>query len=111
MILQFFSQSAKQNSMLDLEMADYERTISTLNAQVAEKDSKVTQVNRELEKLEQRISLMQTQLGELVKSLYLQTHMMNWDGVRESRDTILCWSCVERTRDLLFKYCLTAGNY
>ena len=52
-------------------MADYERTISTLNAQVAEKDSKVTEVNRELEKLEQRISLMQTQLGELVKSLYL----------------------------------------
>ena len=50
--------------MLDLEMADYERTISSLHAQVAERDSKVTQTNKELEKLEQRISLMQTQMGK-----------------------------------------------
>ncbi|KAH9514695.1 hypothetical protein Btru_023325 [Bulinus truncatus] len=55
-------QSMKQNSMLDLEMADYERTISTLHSQLEERDKKIEELRSELDKLEQRIALMQTQI-------------------------------------------------
>ncbi|KAK6962102.1 craniofacial development protein 2 [Biomphalaria glabrata] len=56
-------QSMKQNSMLDLEMADYERTLSTLHNQVEERDRKIEELKAELDKLDQRITLMQTQIS------------------------------------------------
>lgn len=61
-------QSVKQNSMLDLEIADYERTISALHSQVAERDRKIEEIKMEIDKQEQTMSLMQTQIGKFILS-------------------------------------------
>ncbi|KAK0054529.1 GRIP and coiled-coil domain-containing protein 2 [Biomphalaria pfeifferi] len=53
----------KQNSMVDLEMADYEHNLSTPYNQVEERDNKIEELKAELDKLDQRITLMQTQIS------------------------------------------------
>nr|KAI8733544.1 GRIP and coiled-coil domain-containing protein 2-like [Biomphalaria glabrata] len=55
-------QSMKQNSMVDMEMADYECNLSTLYNQ-AERDKKIEELKAELDKPDQRITLMQTQIS------------------------------------------------
>ncbi|KAK6962106.1 GRIP and coiled-coil domain-containing protein 2 [Biomphalaria glabrata] len=55
--------SMKQNSMLDLEMADYERTLSTLHNQVEERDKKIEELKAKLDKLDQRITLKETKIS------------------------------------------------
>jgi uncharacterized coiled-coil protein SlyX len=57
-------QDAQQSDMLDLEIADYERTIHSLNAQLAERDGQMASLKAEVSRLEERLQLMHTQIGE-----------------------------------------------
>ena len=48
---------------MDLEIADYERTVHALNAQLSDQDSLITDLKAEISRMEERIQLMQTQIG------------------------------------------------
>ena len=56
-------QDAQQSDMMDLEIADYERTVHALNAQLSDQDSLITDLKAEISRMEERIQLMQTQIG------------------------------------------------
>lgn len=58
-----FLQDAKQSDMLDLEMADYERTIHALNEQLTERNSQLSDARAEIIRLEERLQFMQNQIG------------------------------------------------
>ena len=49
--------------MMDLEIADYERTMEALNGKVAEKEKEVEENKAEIEKLEGRTKNLQEQIG------------------------------------------------
>ena len=51
--------------MMDLEIADYERTVSTLHQVVAERDSKILEVEAEVHRQEDKVTSLQKQLGKL----------------------------------------------
>ena len=63
-------QDAQQSDMMDLEIADYERTVHALNAQLSDRDSHITDLKAEINRVEERVQLMQTQIGTSV-SLFL----------------------------------------
>ena len=48
---------------MDLEIADYERTMEALNGKVAEKEKEVEENKAEIEKLEGRTKNLQEQIG------------------------------------------------
>ncbi|XP_025079782.1 LOW QUALITY PROTEIN: GRIP and coiled-coil domain-containing protein 2-like [Pomacea canaliculata] len=58
-------QDAKQSDMLDLEMADYERTIHALNEQLTERNSQLSDARAEIIRLEERLQFMQNQIEGL----------------------------------------------
>ncbi|XP_064638561.1 GRIP and coiled-coil domain-containing protein 2-like isoform X1 [Lineus longissimus] len=60
--LQAARKEAKQSSMMDLEMADYERTIQNLNDQIAAKDKKIGDLEKDISRLEEKSKSLQTQL-------------------------------------------------
>ena len=62
-------QEAKQSSMMDLEIADYERTVESLNAQVAEREKSIKEGETEIARLQENLKSTQTQLGTR-KSLF-----------------------------------------
>lgn len=71
-----FLQDAKQSDMLDLEMADYERTIHALNEQLTERNSQLSDARAEIIRLEERLQFMQNQIGrslEMVVVVYRVT--------------------------------------
>jgi phage-related tail protein len=49
--------------MMDLEIADYERTVQALTTQVQEKDEEITEMKTEIERLEVRAKTLQEQIG------------------------------------------------
>ena len=56
-------QDAQQSDMMDLEIADYERTVHALNAQLSDRDSQITSLKAEISRVQERIQLMQTQIS------------------------------------------------
>ena len=50
---------------MDLEIADYERTIRTLNHTVDEKETEIKTLEEEVTRLQERIDSMQKQIGRL----------------------------------------------
>ena len=50
---------------MDLEIADYERTVSGLNATIQEKDALVAEQKSEIERLEKRTEVLQNEIGEV----------------------------------------------
>ena len=48
---------------MDLEIADYERTVQSLNDAITERDSKVKDLETEISRLEEKASSLQKQLG------------------------------------------------
>lgn len=58
-------QEASQSSMMDLEIADYERTVQALNTKVSEKDAEITELKTEIERLEGRTKVLQEQIGKI----------------------------------------------
>lgn len=49
--------------MMDLEMADYERTVQILNSQLAERDQSLTELKTEVKRLEDRNKVLKEQIG------------------------------------------------
>ena len=49
--------------MMDLEIADYERTVQTLNAQIADRDSKLCEKDEEVRRIEETVNSLKKQLG------------------------------------------------
>ena len=50
---------------MDLEIADYERTVHTLNEQVRDKDTRIMSMETEISRQEEKVSALNKQLGEL----------------------------------------------
>ena len=53
----------KQSNMMDLEIADYERTVQTLNAEIADRDSKLKEKDDEVRRIEEKTNSLKKQLG------------------------------------------------
>lgn len=53
---------------MDLEIADYERTVHALTQQLEQRDSQVADLKSEMKGWEERVQLMKSQLG---MTLYL----------------------------------------
>lgn len=51
--------------MMDLEIADYERTVEALNGKVAEKEKELEEYKSEIDRLEGRTKNLQEQIGKL----------------------------------------------
>jgi len=49
---------------MDLEMADYERTVQALNQQLTERDKTTVDLQTEVQRQEDRVKSLQEQLGE-----------------------------------------------
>ncbi len=49
---------------MDLEIADYERTVQTLNAAVDDKDEKVKECEIEIVRQQENVTSLQKQLGQ-----------------------------------------------
>lgn len=60
----FFSQEANQSSMMDLEIADYERTVQALNNKITERDAAITDLKSEVERLEEKAKALKEQIGK-----------------------------------------------
>jgi len=52
--------------MMDLEMADYERTVAALTARAAQRDSDVEEAHAEVKRLKETITTLQAQIGEYI---------------------------------------------
>jgi len=57
--------------MMDLEIADYERTVKSLHEAVAERDSKVQMLNEDIHCKEQQCASLQKLLGMLSTFTYV----------------------------------------
>ena len=53
----------KQSDMMDLEIADYERTVQTLNAQITDRDNKLSEKDDEVRRIEEKVNSLKKQLG------------------------------------------------
>ncbi|GAB1611186.1 GRIP and coiled-coil domain-containing protein 2-like isoform X2 [Argonauta hians] len=53
---------ASQNSMIDLEIADYERTVKSLQQQLTDKEDKITEFNIDIKHFEERIQTLQKEI-------------------------------------------------
>ena len=51
--------------MMDLEIADYERTAQALNEKIREKDKEVEEMKTEINRLEERTKALQGQIGKI----------------------------------------------
>ena len=56
---------AKNSSMMDLEIADYERSVQTMNAQIDEREEKIKELEGEISRLEEKNTATQKLLGML----------------------------------------------
>jgi predicted nucleic acid-binding Zn-ribbon protein len=50
--------------MMDLEMADYERTVQILNGQITDRDQSITELQTEVKRLEDHNKVLKEQIGE-----------------------------------------------
>lgn len=55
--------------MMDLEIADYERTVEALNSKVTERDATITELRSEVERLEEKARGLKEQIGKISISL------------------------------------------
>ena len=54
---------------MDLEIADYERTVEALNSKVTERDATITELRSEVERLEEKARGLKEQIGKISRSL------------------------------------------
>lgn len=80
---------------MDLEIADYEKTVSSLNATIDERDAKITNLTTEVDSLEKRLDAMQNEVGKmecscsnyalndcfLPNSYFFPRTTMNWNNL------------------------------
>lgn len=50
--------------MMDLEIADYERTVQALNNKITERDAAITDLKSEVERLEEKAKALKEQIGK-----------------------------------------------
>lgn len=62
--LDISKKEAKQSSMMDLEIADYERQFQSLQDQMAQKDKVISESQTEIRRQEEKVESLQKQLGE-----------------------------------------------
>lgn len=60
--------------MMDLEMADYERTVQILNSQLAERDQSLTELKVEVKRLEDRNKVLKEQIGLFMLKIDICLH-------------------------------------
>lgn len=58
-----FSQEAQQNSLMDMEMADYERLVKELNGKLADKDEHVKDLKTQINTLTQKQEAFKKEIG------------------------------------------------
>lgn len=56
-------QEAQQNSLLDMEMADYERLVKELNGKLTEKDESVEELKVQIRTLTQKEETLKQEIG------------------------------------------------
>lgn len=49
--------------MMDLEIADYERTVQTLNEQIAERDTTIEEERAEVARQKEKVAALEKQMG------------------------------------------------
>lgn len=85
----FFSkhlQDSKTKSLMDLEMRDYELTVSELQGQLAEKDTNITELQAEIEREKRRSGSLQDQL----------VHLSTQEATeRERAEKMKVWICAK----------------
>ena len=69
--LERFTKEAKQHSMMDLEIADYERTVQNLNAAITEHEKIEGEKNTEIKRLEEKVASLSKQLGRVLLQMEL----------------------------------------
>lgn len=56
-------QEAQQNSLLDMEMADYERLVKELNAKLSERDERAEELKTQINTLTQKEDTLKREIG------------------------------------------------
>ena len=64
-IVPLCGQNAQNADLMDLELADYERTVLDLNHQLEDRDNCIASLRAEVGHNEQHFSLLRSQIGEL----------------------------------------------
>ena len=57
-------QEAKANSVMDLELADYQRSVEQLRNQLSERDSKMEAIKREKEEYQKTLEQQKKEMGK-----------------------------------------------
>lgn len=97
-VIRWFSlQEAQQSSLLDMEMADYERLVKELNTKLSEKDECVEELKGQINSLNQKEEVLKQEIGMITSSglhsmtlnntiqMYLMLHciiIFNWNFAR-----------------------------
>lgn len=58
-----FFQEAQQNSLMDMEMADYERLVKELNGKNADKDEQIKDLKAQINTLSQKQEAFKKEIG------------------------------------------------
>lgn len=99
-VIRWFSlQEAQQSSLLDMEMADYERLVKELNTKLSEKDECVEELKGQINSLNLKEEVLKQEIGMITSSglhsmtgtqnntiqMYLMLHrimIFNWNFPR-----------------------------
>lgn len=99
-VIRWFSlQEAQQSSLLDMEMADYERLVKELNTKLSEKDECVEELKGQINSLNLKEEVLKQEIGMITSSglhsvtgtqnntiqMYLMLHriiIFNWNFAR-----------------------------
>jgi len=77
---------------MDLEIADYERTVKSLHEAVAERDAKVQALHEEIRCKEQQCASLQKLLGMLFTLLPVQwclfTFLLQYQGIHSTKSKL-----------------------
>lgn len=78
-VIRWFSlQEAQQSSLLDMEMADYERLVKELNTKLSEKDECVEELKGQINSLNQKEEVLKQEIGMITSSgLHSMTGTLN----------------------------------
>lgn len=65
---------------MDLEIADYERTVNSLQVQLSNKDEKIAELQNEVTHYEERTKTLQKEIGQKL-CLYFHIFLINVNSV------------------------------
>lgn len=63
------SQDAQQSTLLDMEMADYERLVKELNSKITEKDTQIEDLETQLQTQKKKEQNLSEEIGETASNL------------------------------------------